>query len=270
MEDETKCIKLTQKLRLLELQDQKANVVSDRDVQEADLAGQQARAKIVELREKRDTLHADIHSLEGEFAKIEKAVIAHKRSSAMGRKFAVFETKVSKYQDVVIKSVMETGLEIKHSSGSARVTPMQLSEAQLEEFGLSLDHAHELIAAEQRNQQHYMAHIDRVLEKQREEELTRTRLQEEHRRTMEKSEAALAAYRVPERKSLLDETPTPKVYRVRNYRTPYYNVWYPTYTNDSNFSGRSCYNNSPTPVFRRPQPQPKPQPIQPFSPENHK
>jgi hypothetical protein len=255
MESETQSIKLTQKLRLLEMQSKQADVVTDRDVHAVNQKEQQARVKLAELREVRDALHADIHSLEGEFGAIEKAVIAYKRNSAMGKNFAVFETKQSSYRDVVIKSVTETGLEIKHSSGSARITPMQLSDSQLDEFGLSVESAREVIAAEQRIQQHYMANMDRVLEKQKEEELSRFRLEEEHRRDMQKAEATLAAYRAPERKSLLAETPPTKVYRVRSYRPQFYNVWYPNCSNYSNFSNRSCYNHSTSYLYRRPQAQ---------------
>jgi hypothetical protein len=249
MEDETKCITLTQKLRLLDMQCQQAAVITDGDVHAVNQSAQQARLKLADMRDVRDSLQAEIHSLQGEFAKIEKAVIAHKRSSAIGRTIAVFETKQRTYREITIKSVTESGLEIKHSSGSARITPMQLSEEQLDEFGLSVESAREVIAAEQRNQQNYMASMDRVLEKQQEQERSRVRMEEEHRKDMQKAEASLAAYQATEKKSLLTETPPTKVYRVRSTRPRFYQVWYP-YTRSG-----SCGYLSSSPYYQSSQPQ---------------
>jgi hypothetical protein len=249
MQDETKCITLTQKLRLLDMQSPQADAISDGDIHASDKAGQQARLKLVDLRSTRDSLQADIHTLEGTFAKIEKAVVSQKWNSAIGRKFAVFETNQRTYKEITIQSVSETGLEIKHSSGSARITPMQLSAAQLDQFGLSVENAREIIAAEQRNQQTYIAQMDRVQLKQNELELIRLRKEEEQRKAVRKTEATVAAYVSPLGRSSLSDTPPTKVYRVRSSQPRFYNVWYPYST------GGSCGNHSSSSYYNRPEPQ---------------
>jgi hypothetical protein len=257
MEDETKCITLTQKLRLLEMQSNQAHVITESDVQSVNEAAQKAMRKLVEMRLERSSLHADIHSLEGEFEKAKRAVIAHKRNSAMGRSLAVFATKQRTYQDITIQSVTEAGLEIKHSSGSARITPMQLSAAQLEEFGLSVENALEVIAAERQQQQNYMASVDRVVEKQQEQERNRAQKAEEHRRALQKAEANIAAYRAPVRKSALSDTPPTRVYRVRSTQPRFYNVWYPysTYGSCRSYSSPNrievCPSKRIDPIIRQ-------------------
>lgn len=224
MMEETECIALAQKLRLFEMRAQQSGP-AEREVEAMMDFAERSSKNIADLRATRNTLHANIHALENEFVALKKEVIAYKRSSATGRKMAVFDTASRSYSNITIQSVTEAGVEIKHSSGTARITPMQLNDAQLDEFGLSVETARDALAAEAKFQQDYITNVDRVVAKQQADERSRADSEQASRLAAQ----TIAAYRAPATQSALQQTPQTKVYRVRSSPRNFFYYYNPGY-----------------------------------------
>jgi hypothetical protein len=80
-------------------------------------------------------------------ARWESSLVA-RRQSAVGRKFATFHSIHRSYNNAIVKKVSSLGVEIRHQTGTARVTIEQLSEHQILEFGLDRENAQKLLADE--------------------------------------------------------------------------------------------------------------------------
>lgn len=103
-----------------------------------------AKKEIIDWEEKTARAEAEAADLR---ARWESSLIA-RRQSAVGRKFATFHSIHRSYNNATVTKVSSLGVEIRHQTGTARVTIEQLSEEQILEFGLDRENAQKLLTDE--------------------------------------------------------------------------------------------------------------------------
>lgn len=105
------------------------------------LTGQMA-ARLVSLRQLRESLHDEVAALEGQRMAFQKAVLQGQRQRALGKSFEVFKPASGReFRQVSVAAIDDVGVTIRHADGSARLHYADLDEGQRVMFGLEADAA---------------------------------------------------------------------------------------------------------------------------------
>jgi hypothetical protein len=149
-DDEILKMALHQKLRLaqmrLEYMNSTHNEVTalQRQLEEYETRITSAENEIRDWEDKTAQVEAESADLHARW----ESSLAAKRQSAVGRKFATFHSIHRSYHNAIVTKVTSLGVEIRHQTGTARVTMEQLSEQQILEFGLDRENGQKLLADE--------------------------------------------------------------------------------------------------------------------------
>lgn len=125
---------------------------------------------LAELKSKRRQLASTKTSLEAEISSLEDSMLVARaerleqaRSEMIGKEFDRFQTSSGRvYEQVKVVTITDSGVQIRHSTGTARLGCPDLSESQWEQFGLDEDLAKSAKAAESRQ----LAAYEKTLESQ--------------------------------------------------------------------------------------------------------
>ncbi len=127
-----------------------------------DLPGLMARRR--ELSSRKVELEAEILSLEDGLLLARATQLEKARSLMLGKEFPSLQSRTGRvYEQVKIVSIDDSGVQIRHASGSARLGCSELSESQWEQFGLDEGLAKAARLAEERQRLAYEQDIDREL-----------------------------------------------------------------------------------------------------------
>jgi hypothetical protein len=127
-----------------------------------DLSGLSARRR--ELSSRKTELEAEIRSLEDGLLLARAAQLEKARSLMLGKDLPSLQSRTGRvYEQVKIVSIDDSGVQIRHASGSARLGCSELSESQWEQFGLDEGLAKAARLAEDRQRMAYEEGIDREL-----------------------------------------------------------------------------------------------------------
>lgn len=138
MDDEARLMQLQQKVRLLQFRLQQhppiAGEWSALSKKEHDAREQikLKRMNILSIKDDLKIINRDHQSLISKFIISQK----QKREEAIDQKFDIFSSAARDYQHVSITTVDELGIEITHRDGKARVAAEDLTDEQINRFGL--------------------------------------------------------------------------------------------------------------------------------------
>ncbi len=121
-------------------------------------------ARRSELSSRKIELEAEIRSLEDGLLLARATQLEEARSLMLGKDLPSLQSRAGRvYEQVKIVSIDDSGVQIRHASGSARLGCSELSESQWEQFGLDEGLAKAARLAEDRQRLAYEEGIDREL-----------------------------------------------------------------------------------------------------------
>lgn len=121
-------------------------------------------ARRSELSSRKIELEAEIRSLEDGLLIARATQLEKARSLMLGKELPRLQSRAGRiYEQVKIVSIDDSGVQIRHASGSARLGCSELSESQWEQFGLDEGLAKAARLAEDRQRLAYEEGIDREL-----------------------------------------------------------------------------------------------------------
>jgi hypothetical protein len=121
-------------------------------------------ARRSELSSRKVELEAEIRSLEDGLLLARATQLEKARSLMLGKELPRLQSRAGRvYEQVKIVSIDDSGVQIRHASGSARLGCSELSESQWEQFGLDEGLAKAARLAEDRQRLAYEEGIDREL-----------------------------------------------------------------------------------------------------------
>lgn len=128
----------------------------------ADLKDRTVRLR--ELASLKSALESDIRSLEEGLLQARAGQLQKARSQMLGKELADLQSRTGRvYEQVKVVSIDDSGVQIRHASGSARLGCSELTEAQCEQFGLDEGLARTARLEEDRQRLVYEQGVEREL-----------------------------------------------------------------------------------------------------------
>lgn len=167
-EDECLLVDLRQEVKLAQYKFQKADTGFDPALLEKAVAERaELREAVAELTAAKDEMAALLESRQAQLAKFQKDTLQEVRSRTLGKEWKEFKVTDGRvYENVTVVSVNDSGVNLRHSDGSARVHFRDLTDEQRNAFGLDAISASVADAEERAHALAYEASVDAALEEQ--------------------------------------------------------------------------------------------------------
>ncbi len=197
---------------------------------------------LADLKAEGADLKAEISDLVASVEQLHQQWVADTRAAAVGHTYATLTAKGGRtYENVVVTKVSDVGIEIRHSTGTARLAATDLDPALHEVFALDSMAAMAALEQERAAAQAYEAWIDdRVAiahAEQKEDARLAAEREADHRLELAKARSQAVASTDQSRSRLHDEP--------RSLGGVRYSTWYP----DSYYYSRSRYYYNPVYVY---------------------
>ena len=223
----------------------------------ADIRTQTAVQASLKMRSK--ALKEEFELMQADLAGFRESALRDHRNRAIGRKFPEFVTSSGrKFSEVIVASIDDAGVGIRHSDGTARLRIEDLDPEQRLFFGLEPELAVAAAQKEARDVAAYERWIDRQMVVVREKEEQSARINAQEQRAEQTKRLLAARQTVAASVSPLAKPATSvgsgyssyRYYRYRPYyRTVYYTpTYYPTFPRTCYPSTQRSFNSYYTPV----------------------
>lgn len=187
---------------------------------------------VADLKAQLAGLEREVEDLDTKMAQLAEESAREARKKALGTQFETLEVANGRsYQDVTVTQITEGGVAIRHSSGSARFRPSDLTAEQQRLFGISSVAAAQEERIEASEAVAYERHLDAAAIAEGSPRDTRSQARRSSTRTTPSLAAAIARHHVEDRPLAQSARPVGSgnsVYRVRRSSRPRYYYVYPT------------------------------------------
>lgn len=197
----------------------------ENELLEAEAILKNQESKLALLQEQKALLEKELPQLEVAFQSLREQVRNAARNAAIGKKYSEFSTKNRTYHEVTVLGVEDSGVNISHKIGKARLSYDVLNPEQAEGFGLDAELAAQSAQKDEAQQTAYYRWADERLKMMQAATVSQQKI------TAAKKPILITSANVAPVKQI----ETPRRYYVRRTRPSYYYV-----NNWSYYPNNSC------------------------------